>query len=71
MFCLFQKIKNTRLALIKWEKMAFGNTKASLKDKHRVLEEFTSKNDLALLERIRETKVEIKNILHQEELAKI
>ena len=69
MFCLFQKIKNTRLALIKWEKVAFGNTKASLRDKHRVLEELISKNDPALGERIRETNAEINNILHQEELA--
>ena len=68
MFCLFQKIKNTRLALLKWEKVAFGNTKVSLKDRHQVLEELTSKNDPALLGRIRETKAEINNILHQEEL---
>ena len=69
MFCLFQKIKNTRLALIKWENVAFGNTKVSLKDNHRVLEELNSKNDPALLGRIRETKTKINNILHQEELA--
>ncbi|XP_075663133.1 uncharacterized protein LOC142632650 [Castanea sativa] len=69
MFCLFQKIKNTRLALLKWEKVAFGNMKASLKEKHRVLEELTCRNDPSLLEQIRETKAEINNMLHQEELA--
>lgn len=68
-FFLIQKIKNTRLALVKWEKVAFGNTKASLKEKHRVLEELTRMNDPTMLEQIRETKAEINNMLHQEELA--
>ena len=69
MFCLFQRIRNTRLALIKWEKRAFGNTKVSLQQKQRLLEELTCRNDPALLERIREMKAEINNMLHQEELA--
>ena len=67
-FCLFQRIKNTRLALIKWEKRAFGNTKASFQENQRLLEELTCRNDLALLERIRQMKVEINNMLHQEEV---
>ena len=41
MFCFFQRIKNTRLALIKWEKRAFGNTKVILQQKQRLLEELT------------------------------
>ena len=69
MFCLFQRIRNTQLALIKWEKRAFGNTKASLQQKQRLLEELTCRNDSALLERIRETKAEINHMLHLEELA--
>ena len=69
MFCLFQRIRNTRLALIKWEKRAFGNTKVILQQKQRLLEELTCRNDPTLLERIRETKAEINNILHHEELA--
>ena len=69
MFCLCQKIRNTRLALIKWEKRAFGNTKVILQQKQRLLEELTCRNDPTLLERIRETKAEINNILHHEELA--
>ena len=69
MFCLFQRIRNTQLALIKWEKRAFGNTKVSLQQKQRLLEELTCRNDPALLERIREMKAEINNMLHQEELA--
>ena len=69
MFCFFQRIRNTRLALIKWEKRAFGNTKVILQQKQRLLEELTCRNDPTLLERIRETKAEINNILHHEELA--
>ena len=58
------------MILSSYSKMSmFGNTKASLKDKHRVLEELTSMNDLALLERIQETKAKINNMLHQEEVA--
>ena len=69
MFCLFQRIRNTRLALIKWEKRAFGDTKVALQQRQRLLEELTSRNDPALMDRIRETKTEINNLLHQEELA--
>ena len=69
MFCLFQRIRNIRVALIKWEKRAFGNTKVILQQKQRLLEELTCRNDPTLLERIRETKAEINNILHHEELA--
>ena len=69
MFCLFQRIRNTRLALIKWENRAFGDTKVALQQRQRLLEELTSRNDLALMDRIRETKTEINNLLHQEELA--
>ena len=68
MFCLFQRIRNTRLALLKWEKRAFGNTKASFQENQRLLEELTCRNDLALLERIRQMKAEINNMLHQEEV---
>ena len=69
MFCLFQRIRNTRLALIKWEKRAFGDTKVALQQKQWLLEELTRRNDPALMDRIRETKIEINNLLHQEELA--
>ena len=69
MFCLLQWIRNTRLALINWEKRAFGDTKVALQQKQRPLEELTSRNDPALVDRIRETKTEINNMLHQEELA--
>ena len=33
MFCLLQWIRNTRLALINWEKRAFGDTKVALQQK--------------------------------------
>ena len=69
MFCLFQRIRNTRLALIKWEKRAFGDTKVALQQKQWLLEELTRRNDPTLMDRIRETKIEINNLLHQEELA--
>ena len=69
MFCLFQRIRNTRLALIKWENRAFGDTKVALQQRQWLLEELTSRNDLTLMVRIRETKTEINNLLHQEELA--
>ena len=69
MFFLFQRIRNTRLALIKWENRAFGDTKVALQQRQRLLEELTSRNDPALMVRTRETKTEINNLLHQEELA--
>ena len=43
MFCLFEKIKSYQMALIRWSKMAFGNTKVGLQEKHRKIEELLNK----------------------------
>ena len=64
MFTLFEKIKNCRTSLIGWAHFAFGNTRAKIEEKHRELEELTSRNIGDQVERIRMVKGEINRLLY-------
>lgn len=59
-FCLFEKIKTCRIALVAWARNTFGNSKMKLQDKHRVLEELVSQNNPNNLGGIKKTKGEDK-----------
>lgn len=69
MFRLFTKIKTCKLALVEWSRNTFGNSKTLLQDKHRLLAELTSMNDVDNLVAIRDLKAEINTLLYQDELS--
>lgn len=58
-FCLFEKIKTCRIALVAWVQNTFGNSKMKLQDNHRVLEELVSQNNPNNLGGITKLKEEI------------
>lgn len=69
MFQLFEKIKQCRLALVRWSCVAFGNTKSRLQEKHKVLEELANQNKAENNEAIRGVRAEINSLLYHEEVA--
>ena len=44
MFVLFEKIKQRHMALVRWSRAMFGNSKIKLKEKHQILQELFSSN---------------------------
>ena len=65
---MFEKIKACRLALIKWCKITFGNTRIRLNSKQQELEELTNGNYGGNLGRINDVRKEINELLHHEEV---
>ena len=68
MYRLFEKIKNCRSALVGWSKITFGQSRNTLQEKLRILEELTRENTIAHWEEIRRVKDEINTILYHDEL---
>lgn len=55
--------------MIGWACFVFGNTRAKIEEKHRELEELTSRNIGDQVERIKMAKGEINRLLYQEEVS--
>ena len=68
MYCLFEKIKQCRSALVGWSRVTFGQSKSKIQEKQRLLEELTRDNTVGHLEEIRRVKEEINTILYHEEI---
>ena len=50
MYCLFEKIKQCRSALVGWSRVTFGQSKSKIQEKQRILEELTRDNPRGHLE---------------------
>lgn len=64
MFCLFEKIKFCRMALVGWAPTTFGNAKTKLQDKHNALDDLVSSNNPSNLAAIKKLKGEINELLY-------
>ena len=68
MYCLFEKIKQCRSALVGWSRVTFGQSKSKIQEKQGILEELNRDNPREHLEEIRRVKEEINTILYHEEI---
>ena len=65
---LFEKTKRCRFALADWGRNTFGSTKTQLQEKQKILEQLCLLNSAACVGSIKDLKVDISNLIHQEEL---
>ena len=65
MYCLIEKIKQCRSALVGWSRVTFGQSKSKIQEMQGILEELTKDNTVGHLEEIRRVKEEINTILYQ------
>ena len=63
-----KKIKRCRFALVDWSRASGASSKTLLQEKQKQLEDLSSLNSVDHLDAIKGLKVEINNLLHQEEL---
>ncbi|XP_075654939.1 uncharacterized protein LOC142625123 [Castanea sativa] len=68
MFKLFEKIKQSRIALVEWSKAIFGNSKTKLQVLQAELEDLSLQNNANNAQRISTLKSEINTILHHDDL---
>ena len=67
MYCLFEKIKQSRSALVGWSRVTFGQSKSKIQEMQGILEELTRDNSREHLKEIRRVE-EINTILYHEEI---
>ena len=65
---LFEKIKRFRFSLVDWSHASGASSKTLLQEKQKQLEDLCSLNSVDHLDAIKGLKVDINNLLHQEEL---
>ena len=68
MYCLFEKIKKCRQALVTWSSTTFGNFKTKIQEKQEALEELSLKNDPDNQPLIKTLKNDVNTLLHQDEI---